>query len=269
MCASEPDFMQMLIDRGADIHAIDGQGKSVLYHHGRYLDTARILIKKGAQLQKQDPILVYAITGDFPCSDCVYLFMDNGVDVNSPSRNGETVLMNAVQMDELQFVQNLLNRGADVRIADLRGSTALHKVRYPEFAELLLARGADVNARDLDGITPLITGRSAKIAEVLIRNGAQVNAQAKDGSTALIRQHDPVVTELLLKSGADVKIRSKDGQTALIAAAEHRDVLSATLLLQKGIDVNAQTINGKTALKIAIQNNDIQMGALLRKAGAR
>ena len=49
MCAFEPDLVRMLLVRGADIHAVDRSGRSVLYHHGRYLATTRLLVEKGGQ----------------------------------------------------------------------------------------------------------------------------------------------------------------------------------------------------------------------------
>ena len=80
--------------------------------------------------------------------------------------------MEAVQMTELPFVKELLDRGADVKAGDSQNNTALHKARFPEYAELLLASGADVNARNKEGRTPLMAGRGVKVAEVLIKAGA-------------------------------------------------------------------------------------------------
>jgi ankyrin repeat protein len=69
MCASEPDFVRMLIDKGADVHATDRQGRSVLYHNGRYLPTTRVLLEKGARPQKNEAIAIHALSCDFPCPE--------------------------------------------------------------------------------------------------------------------------------------------------------------------------------------------------------
>jgi len=64
--------------------------------------------------------------------------------------------MLSVHMDELSFVKNLLERGADVKAVDNEAGTALHQVRFIEYAELLVAAGATVDARNKAGQTPLI-----------------------------------------------------------------------------------------------------------------
>ena len=156
MCAFEPDFMRRLIEKGADIHAIDREGRSVLYHQARSWETIQILIEKGARPRKDEPVAQYAISGDFPCFDCAKILLDKGVDINARNRRGETVLMLSVHMDELSFVKNLLERGADVKAVDNEAGTALHQVRFIEYAELLVAAGATVDARNKAGQTPLI-----------------------------------------------------------------------------------------------------------------
>jgi ankyrin repeat protein len=269
MCAYEPEFMKMLIDRGVNIHAIDGQGRSVLYHHAQTIETARILVEKGARPQRDEPIAMHAIRGDYPCFDCAYLLLDNGVDLEARDRHGATLLMDAIGMDELKFVNNLLARGADVKAVDLDGNTPLHKAGFVEYAELLLAKGVYVDARNKAGQTPLMVAKHVKIAEVLIRSGAQVNAQDNEGNTPLIKSGDVEMTQLLLKNRADTNARNKKGHTALTTAAERGDSLSATLLVRSGIDINARTLTGDTALSIAVRKKDAAIADLLRKAGAR
>lgn len=58
----------------------------------------------------------------------------------------------------VRLATELLDRGADVNVADDDGQTPLHTAvtcESPELVELLVARGAHEGAEDGDGETPL------------------------------------------------------------------------------------------------------------------
>ena len=85
-----------------------------------------------------------------------------GADVNAQGdangRNTPLILAMAAEKNRLALAHLLLDHGANVRLADKHGRTALHVAAlYGDLdaARLLLARGADVNARDSEGHTPL------------------------------------------------------------------------------------------------------------------
>jgi ankyrin repeat protein len=126
-----------------------------------------------------------------------------------------------------------------VKAADHDGSTALigaaNQAR-PELVELLLDAGADVRVKDRQGITALLSsidapdhfsyreqfGYSFEISTMLIDHRADVNARTAAGDTPLLaalrRQHFDIMVSLL-GHGADPNVRDRNGVSALRLAA--------------------------------------------------
>ena len=76
----------------------------------------------------------------------------------SQDPDGNTPLHIAVRYDNEQSVNHLLDRGANVRVADKEGRTPLHLAASncePGITARLLRAGADPNVRDNAGRTPL------------------------------------------------------------------------------------------------------------------
>ena len=123
----------------------------------------------------------------------------------------------------------------DVKARDEEGKTALMKVAELgdiEAVNKLVVRGAEVNAKNNDGWTALMAAAEngyVEAIETLVRSGADVNAKDDDGRTALMiaAENDNVgVIETLVRSGAAVNDWDNNGWTALmLAGGVSRDVL--------------------------------------------
>ena len=135
--------------------------------------------------------------------------------------------------------------GADARVADPDGTTALHwAARHDDLAtaQALIKAGADVNAANRYGITPM-------------------NLAATNGSAAMIR--------ILLDAGVDPNTSTPGGETALMTASRTGKVDAVTLLLDRGAAVNAKdTVHGQTALMWAVLENHSGVVELLLARGA-
>ncbi len=57
----------------------------------------------------------------------IYFLIFNGVDINAKDSNGNTALMYAVAIDDVELVEQLINMGADIYARDNAGLTALDK----------------------------------------------------------------------------------------------------------------------------------------------
>ena len=67
-------------------------------------------------------------------------------------------LIDSAADGDIEAVQSLIDKGADVNARDVNEWTALHHAAeygYPDIARLLIQNGADVNAREMDEWTPL------------------------------------------------------------------------------------------------------------------
>lgn len=190
--------------------------------------------------------------------ELVKLLVSKGAKVNAVDKEFSMPLAKAVQADNLEIAQFLLEQGADKTInhADTEFQTAIFKARSAKMAQLLIANGANVSDRDKKGLSVLLHAvvrhLDFDLLKVLLQNGADINAQDKSGTTALLwaAQHpyerdDKNCVQFLLENGAKANVANNQGETPLLVA-EELDVLQA--LLTHGADVNAQNEDGQTAL---------------------
>ena len=149
-------------------------------------------------------------------------------------------------------VRAMLARKADVNVAQVDGTTALHwAVRFDdtEMADLLIRAGAKVTAATRQGVTPLqlaALNGSAQMLDKLVKAGADVNApltQFKDTALMLAaRTGKSDALKVLLESGARVNEKETWGGTsALMWAVSERHAEAAKLLVEHGADVNARS----------------------------
>ena len=122
------EITQILIKAGADVNAVDKNGRTPIRMAARYGNVAMVsvLIKAGA-------------------------------DVNAADKNGRTPIRMATGYGYKVVVSMLIKAGADVNAADRYGSTPLHLAAekgHKKVALLLVNAGADVNATDKFGRMP-------------------------------------------------------------------------------------------------------------------
>ncbi len=89
---------------------------------------------------------------------------------NAKDESGQTPLHIAVQMDDVDLVELLLENTKDVNVPDEEGVTPMHlaaQSRQKDVAELLLAKKANVNARDNMDRTPLHFACTPDLSQLL------------------------------------------------------------------------------------------------------
>ncbi len=192
--------------------------KPAAYWQGDLPSTARPRMEEPpAQKQRVlGPLLIEASkNGD---RDMMNVLMNGGANPDSADSQGATPLMFAARTRCVSCVAALLKRGADVRLKDRHGDTALDMARRAgrtRSAELILAHDPEKGPAAL-----LIASREglADLVQCLVDNGVDVNATDRDGNTALMAASETGnldIVNILLRKGADVRARNKQGQTAL------------------------------------------------------
>jgi len=154
---------------------------------------------------------------------------------------GETFLHLAAAKGQAAIVRLLLDKGADVHVADGRGSSAIVPAAGSgsvETVALLLDRGAD-------------PGMNAS---------GEMSAIHKAAATGRVE-----VLRLLHERGVDVNLRLKSGTTPLHAAAMLGNRDAVVYLLENGADVNAQRDDGATPMDWAYGNGHPEIRDLLRE----
>lgn len=200
--------------------------------------------------------------------------VDEGADVNAKMNNQQRyALLYAVAAKKTKAVDFLLANGADLRLKDDKGNTALHYCASggaPDLAKRLIAKGAELDATNNSGDTPLFTAAAGQtdVARVLLEAGAEVNAKTKQQQTPLrwaVERAPAELVSLLLASNADPSIARDDGTTPLHAAAIRGDPQIVRLLIAKKPGLETTDRNGQTPLMRARNAETLR---LLAEAGA-
>eukprot|EP01054_Gregarina_sp_Poly1_P004538 Gregarina_sp_Poly_1__4537@NODE_2436_length_2140_cov_43_605885_g1547_i0_p1_GENE_NODE_2436_length_2140_cov_43_605885_g1547_i0NODE_2436_length_2140_cov_43_605885_g1547_i0_p1_ORF_typecomplete_len466_score60_38Ank_4/PF13637_6/4_3e03Ank_4/PF13637_6/1_1e08Ank_4/PF13637_6/3_3e13Ank_4/PF13637_6/1e05Ank_4/PF13637_6/2_1e06Ank_4/PF13637_6/0_00042Ank_4/PF13637_6/4_1e08Ank_4/PF13637_6/3_9e05Ank_4/PF13637_6/0_00071Ank_2/PF12796_7/0_012Ank_2/PF12796_7/2e16Ank_2/PF12796_7/7_8e16Ank_2/PF12796_7/4_8e06Ank_2/PF1279 len=219
------EFVQLLIDAGANLDAQNETGETALMFSVVSTAIVRRLVAAGASLDVRNheglTALAYAVGRRY--IETVRILLDSGANPNTAETvTGETPLMRALALRRLDIADLLTSRGASVNAADSKGDTALMRevslCRDDDYGTWLSATSGQYAHRpDLSKI------------EWLLQSEASVNARSLTGQTALMKAasrddfRSALVVSLLLKFGADPQLRDLQGNTALSEAVESLD----------------------------------------------
>ncbi|WP_252258611.1 ankyrin repeat domain-containing protein [Erythrobacter aurantius] len=222
-----------LLERGADVDAVDNDGQTALFYASDK-KVAKALLDAGASLTHLD-------------------------------KNGRSLFQRPYCSVEIfqNYGKEFVRLGGDVNARAADGRSVLHLLADSYYSEgaikLAISLGCDVNAQDQNGTTPLMLARSEYWQE-LVAAGARVNDADANGDHAL-NLH---LSSDLLEFGADVNWANGRGQTPLMLAAQKGDVSLVKALLKAGAGVDAIDQEGKMATDYA----DVKALRTLVEAGA-
>jgi uncharacterized protein len=232
------DIAGRLVQAGVKINHINNLGWTALHEaiilgdgSGRYVDTVRVLVAAGADLQlpsqrdKISPIEHATAKGHNEITQVLRTALDAE---EPPKRRADQRLLAAAERGDATAAALAARAGADLETRDTRGRTPLLLAVTADqlaVARLLVYLGADPDALDDQHDTPwLVTGVT--------------------GSVDML--------EVLLPAGPDLTIRNRFGGTSLIPASERGHVAYVRRAVRTGIDINHVNNLGWTALLEAV-----------------
>ena len=210
-------------------------------------------------------------------------------DLNAPyvKTRGVTYLMTAAEFsNDVAIVELLVENGADVKMKDKEGLTALHhavKFNKLEMVTFFVEKGLDVNALTKRQGTTLhiaaVANADNRVVPYLIEKGADVNRRDGDGCNPLmiaLLYYRGGVAKHLIEAGTDVTHTDFARNTALHYATAPSYALPGTvtrmdivkLLVEKGADVNAKNEAGLTPLMKASQMLNPSIAIYMIEKGA-
>ena len=293
--ATQPDVVQLLIDRGADysiidavkigsinkvndfikINGIDVNDKNLLataiyYNH---IDIVKLLIDQGLLIN------LIPLAAKYKNIEIVKLLINKGMDVNEPYQRTKstitTALIEAAMVNgNIDVVNVLIDTGADINAVEsyLNKTALLMAIEYSdnETIELLIKYKANINHIDNEGNAPIdIATRLNKtdIVNLLIKNGAP------NDLTRAIKYGVTDQVEYLLSKSKNIDALDSNGDTALTLAIKENNVNLVKMIINKGANINIISfINNYSdeysPLMIASKNGNKEIVNLLIKNGA-
>ncbi|KAL9168773.1 hypothetical protein ABFS82_04G036900 [Erythranthe guttata] len=205
---------------------------------------------------------------------CKFLIHKIKVDINIKTDIGDSPLLVAVKSKRISTAKYLINRGADITIANSKGMTPLHYAAEQgneELMEILLSKGADIESNSVNG-TPLQYAASLENLDsvrLLLEHGANPNPVSLLSPSPLfyaIYSPSHEFLELLLKAGANPNMNSC-GASPLSCAAMIGVPRVVTSLLAAGANPNLVSIlseNGNEEYKGCLKpiEQAVSMGRL-------
>lgn len=194
------NMVKMLVERGADIHALTEGGYNICHYACHSRSTLR-LVK--------------------------YLF-EHGFDFNRRDSNGETPLIVAIDNGNYSVAEFLIEKRAAINLCNYCGDGPLHRCSDSgqiNLVKALIKSGADINAKNNNGNTPLHLASKCNslkeheiIIDFLLENGADVNILNNDLRFPLSLLLHGRINQKLLKNfiikGANLNFKCPSGELA-------------------------------------------------------
>lgn len=180
----------------------------------------------------------------------------------------------AAHKADIAGIRQLISSGADLKLTDGRGRTALHVAAFASHDEtvtLLAGAGLDPNRLENDKYDIITIAAVANDADMVL-TAVKAGGNAKnitsiyDGTALIAAAHlgNWESVQVLIEAGAPLDHVNNLGWTALIEAVVlgdggPRHVKTAKLLVEAGADRSIADRNGKTPLELAQERGYTEM----------
>ncbi len=174
--------------------------------------------------------------GDIPVAE----YLNRGGELSLGNDQGQTLLIFAVEQNDLASLEQLLEQGIDPTQTNREGTTALHEAARHENIEILnlmLTQQLELNLKNRQGDTPLHLAASSKHAQLLMASGANLSLVNNQGQSTLQKAVEqswhPVIYEYLNQTKG-IPNAVPTTPSLLGIAANNRDAKTLKMLVREG-----------------------------------
>ncbi|NXX81635.1 ANR55 protein, partial [Urocolius indicus] len=253
------------------LESCDSEGCTPLMHavSGRQVDTVKLLLKMGANINTQDAC------GRTSLSLATYLgwlegcvsLLRNGAKQNIPDKNGRLPLHAATAEPDVRLLNMLLQQSnlSEINHQDNEGMTSLHWAAFhnrPQHTQTLLHKGADLTLVDKDFKTPLhwaVQSGNRTLCSIILdhyQGPSIINYDDENGKTcmhiAAAAGYSDIISELAKFPECNLQALDVDDRTPLHWAAAAGKADCVQTLLELGINSSPRDINENTPLTYAM-----------------
>ena len=226
-------LVQMLLDKGADLHNSGGSFDSLLT----------------VAVEKND-------------TKMVKFLLSLNVDVNQDVFMGKTALTTAVMSNNLEMVKLLINHGAKLQTGERGSSDAIRQAVLNgnvEMLNLFVAQGLDLKKvhQSTDLVEAVLKQKDTNMLRFLISNGIDINAKigVRDAYMNQSAAKGAVQEmQILLQNGARLDVEDAFYGKSAHAAVRAKSPDALKFLFANGVDVEQRNSRAETPLHTACKS---------------
>ena len=282
---NRPEIVRFLAAHGADKDVCEQQnGGSAMHWACSRTDSSmcKLLLECGVAIDKSDcldstqPLMWACFSGN---QGTMKFLLDRGINPNLCKANGWSSLHNAAMNGHVEAARLLIQYGARLDAATVRGLTPTMlsiQTGNTEMARFFLQQGADPHYVDTTSGNTLthsaVMGGNTELLSMLLDMGAPIDTPNHQGDSPLdwaVSNGIVAAAELLLSRGASVNSTNAVGKSLLRTAIDQGQGEIFDLLIDHGVDPSTpDSLYGLTELHAAATTGNRHAVERLVDAGA-
>uniref|UniRef100_H2N2S0 non-specific serine/threonine protein kinase n=1 Tax=Oryzias latipes TaxID=8090 RepID=H2N2S0_ORYLA len=198
----------------------------------------------------------------------------NSYDINQPNKHGTPPLLIAAGCGNIQIIEVLMRKGAEIQANDKSGANAVYYAArhgHVETLRFLHEKKCPLNVQDKSGETALhVAARYGNVDVVSYLCTIQADPNLADREQEIplhcAAWHGySAVARALCQAGCDVNATNREGESPLLTASARGFVDIVECLVEHRADLQATDKDGHTALHLAVRRCQVDVVRCLLK----